>query len=57
MKWKNAGLYLFVIEGSVKTSNLSLSTRDALGISETDQVQIEAVGDSQLLAIEIPMLG
>jgi hypothetical protein len=57
MKWKNAGLYLFVIEGSVKTAEQNLSKRDALGISESDQFTIEAVSNSQLLAIEIPMLG
>jgi redox-sensitive bicupin YhaK (pirin superfamily) len=57
MKWKNAGLYLFVIEGGIKAADQALSERDALGISETDQVKIEAVSDTQLLAIEIPMLG
>jgi redox-sensitive bicupin YhaK (pirin superfamily) len=55
MKWKNSGLYLFVIEGSVKSSDQILSKRDALGITETDFVNIEAVNDSQLLAIEIPL--
>jgi len=55
MKWKNSGLYLFVIEGAIKSSGQSLSKRDALGISETDQVNIKAVGDSQLLAIEVPL--
>jgi redox-sensitive bicupin YhaK (pirin superfamily) len=55
MKWNNSGLYLFVIEGAVKSSGKSLTKRDALGISETDQVNIEAVSDSQLLAIEIPL--
>jgi redox-sensitive bicupin YhaK (pirin superfamily) len=57
MKWKNSGLYLFVIDGAVKAAEKPLSKRDALGVSETDQVEIEAVSDSQLLAIEIPMLG
>jgi len=57
MKWKNSGLYLFVIEGAVKTENQSLAKRDALGISDTDQVNIEAVTDTQLLAIEVPLLG
>jgi redox-sensitive bicupin YhaK (pirin superfamily) len=57
MKWKNSGLYLFVIEGTVKTKDLSLSKRDALGISETDQVKIEAVSDAQILAIEVPLFG
>jgi len=55
MKWENSGLYLFVIEGAVKAADQSLSKRDALGVSETDQVNIEAVQDTQLLAIEVPL--
>src|SRR5450755_2927430 len=57
MKWKNSGLYLFVIEGAIKTNDQALSNRDALGITETDQVKIEAISDAQLLAIEVPLLG
>ncbi len=57
MKWEHAGLYLFVIEGAIKTANQSLSKRDALGISETGLVKIDAVSDTQLLAIEIPLFG
>ncbi len=56
MKWKNGGLFLFVIEGEIHIGGQSLSKRDALGISEADDVKIEATGDSQVLAIEIPML-
>ncbi|HEY4935856.1 MAG TPA: pirin family protein [Puia sp.] len=56
MKWKNSGLYLFVIEGAIKTADQPLSNRDAVGITETDLVKIEAVSDTQLLAIEIPLL-
>ncbi|MDP9041335.1 MAG: pirin family protein [Bacteroidota bacterium] len=55
MKWQNSGLFLFVIEGTVKTEGESLSRRDALGISETEKVKIEAVDNTQLLAIEIPV--
>ena len=57
MKWENSGLYLFVIDGSVKAADRPLAKRDALGVSEADLVNIEAVSDAQLLAIEIPMLG
>jgi quercetin 2,3-dioxygenase len=56
MTWKNAGLYLFVIEGEIKVANQTLSKRDALGISEADTVFIEAGINSQILAIEIPMM-
>lgn len=57
MKWKNSGLYLFVIEGSIQTADKVLLNRDALGISETGEVNIKAMSDTQLLAIEIPLLG
>ena len=57
MKWKNSGLYLFVIEGVVQTDGQSLNRRDALGIYETEKVKIEALENAQLLAIEVPMLG
>ena len=55
MKWKNAGLYLFVIEGEIKIGSQSLSKRDALGISDIENLVVEATTHSQLLAIEIPM--
>jgi len=56
-KWKNAGVYLFVIEGMVKAGGHTLSKRDALGVSETDHLVVEALDDAQLLAIEVPMFG
>jgi quercetin 2,3-dioxygenase len=55
MKWKNSGLYLFVIEGSIKTTEQSLSKRDALGIIEAEEVNLEATSDSEILAIEVPL--
>jgi len=55
MKWENSGLYLFVIEGEIKTADHQLSKRDAVGIADTEQVNIEAVNDTQLLAIEVPL--
>jgi redox-sensitive bicupin YhaK (pirin superfamily) len=55
MKWENSGLYLFVIEGAVKTENQSLANRDAIGISDAGTIKIEAVQDAQLLAIEVPL--
>jgi hypothetical protein len=55
MKWKNSGLYVFVVEGEIKIGNQLLTLRDALGITDTENVSLEAVTDSQVLAIEIPM--
>ncbi|GAB4229999.1 MAG: pirin family protein [Ekhidna sp.] len=51
----NNGVYLFVIEGSVKIEDTDLNKRDAIGIWETDQVHLKVQKDSQLLIIEVPM--
>jgi quercetin 2,3-dioxygenase len=56
MKWKDTGLYLFVIDGAVQSEGQTLANRDALGVSETSQVQIKAVSNAQLLAIEVPLV-
>ncbi len=55
MKWKNSGLYLFVIEGSIKTNDISLSKRDAVGITEAEEIKVEAISNSEILAIEVPL--
>ncbi len=56
MKWKkNSGLYLFVIEGSLRVNDLSLSKRDALGIVDTEEINMEATTDAEILAIEVPL--
>ncbi len=57
MKWENSGLYLFVINGSVRTAGQTLSKRDALGVTATKDVLLEAIVDAQILAIEVPLLG
>lgn len=49
------GVFLVVIDGSVKAGGQVLNKRDALGISETDSFTLTAEADSSLLAIEIPM--
>lgn len=50
-----SGLYLFVIEGQVKVDSEVLSKRDAIGISDTESIQVEATEDAKLLFIEVPM--
>ncbi len=53
--FKGNGVYLVVINGSVKINNIELGTRDAIGVSETDEFTITASEDAELLAIEVPM--
>jgi quercetin 2,3-dioxygenase len=49
------GVFLVVINGSIKVNDTVLGKRDAIGISETDSFSITASEDAELLAIEIPM--
>lgn len=53
--FKGNGVYLVVISGSVEIDGKQLLTRDAAAISGTDQFNIKALEDAELLAIEIPM--
>lgn len=53
--FKGNGVYLVVINGSVEVNNETLNKRDAAGISGTDNVEIKALEDAELLAIEVPM--
>jgi redox-sensitive bicupin YhaK (pirin superfamily) len=54
--FKENGVYLFLIDGQVQVGETTLQKRDAIGISETDEITIRAEKTSQLLAIEVPML-
>lgn len=55
-KIRDSGVYLFVINGEVKIGDQILQSRDALGVSETDRLEILASKNTDILAIEIPML-
>jgi quercetin 2,3-dioxygenase len=51
------GVYLFVISGSVKfDGDQQLQKRDGAGIWEIDSLKLNAVENSELLVIEVPML-
>ena len=49
------GIYVFIIEGKAKINNQLLEKRDGLGISETQSFKVEAIENSQILLIEVPM--
>jgi hypothetical protein len=59
IRYENAfagnGVYLVVINGSVKVDDIALGKRDALGIYDTDTFTVTASEDAELLAIEVPM--
>ena len=50
------GVYLVVIKGSVEVDGVRYDAKDAVGISETDSFEIKASEDTEILAIEIPMV-
>jgi redox-sensitive bicupin YhaK (pirin superfamily) len=49
------GMYVFVFEGTVEVAGESLDRRDGLGITESDEIEIAATTDCQLLVIELPL--
>ena len=45
----------FILEGNVTIANEQLETRDAIGITNATQINIDSKTDSRLLAIEVPL--
>lgn len=52
---KKNGVYIFVIEGKIEIDGDILLKRDAIGIQETDKINIKAEVKSELLIIEVPL--
>lgn len=55
-KLKGNGAYLLVLKGKVKAGDEVLENRDALGVSDYDQLEITALEDAEFLVIDVPML-
>lgn len=55
IKLNTNGVYAFVIEGEAEINGQILGRRDALGISETNEVLIKAKTDTEILLIDVPM--
>ncbi len=51
----NYGVYIFVIEGKVQIGKTVLIRRDAMGVYDTERVEIEVQKDSHILLIEVPL--
>jgi len=57
MHSKQHGAYIFLIDGKTNVDQQELNKRDALGISDTDSFEIKASEKSDVLILEVPMLG
>lgn len=55
VKHKGNGIYLFVIEGSIEVSNEKLTSRDAIGIEDSTEIELTALKSSEVLLIDLPM--
>ena len=55
LKDKNNGVYAFVIDGDIIINGERLNRRDALGLTDAGELEIEAETEAELLLMEIPM--
>lgn len=49
------GFYVFVVDGEVEVAGNKLNNRDAIGVYETESIEIQASKNSELVIIEVPM--
>ncbi len=52
---ENHGAYIFVIDGTVRVYNEELNKRDAIGVYQTDIVNLSVSKESKVLLIEVPL--
>ena len=55
LKRKGNGMYVFVISGTITVDGQELETRDGLGITDFETLDIKATSDAKFLLMEIPM--
>lgn len=55
IKREGNGVYAFVISGSVTINGQTLETRDALGVWDTEKLEITSTSDAEILLMDIPM--
>jgi quercetin 2,3-dioxygenase len=49
------GIFLFVILGEISVAGHTLMNRDAIGITETNEILVKGNADTDVLLIEVPM--
>jgi len=55
VKFAQNGFYIFVVDGEIEVDSNTLEKRDAIGVFETDHIEIKANQNSELIIIEVPM--
>lgn len=49
------GIYIFVLSGSIEIDGETLNSRDAIGVWETNETNVQIKENSEFLVIEVPM--
>lgn len=57
VKQEGNGVFAFILSGTVTVNGQELKTRDAVGISETRDIDLRASTDAEILLMEVPMMG
>lgn len=52
---KNKGVYVFVIKGNINIADTPLTSKDAIGISDTDSFKISGRSGSAFLLVQVPI--
>ncbi|WP_310555382.1 pirin family protein [Flavobacterium sp.] len=55
LKKEGNGFYIMNIEGEIEVDGTKLEKRDAIGIWDSNEIEIKATVDSKFLVMEIPM--
>jgi redox-sensitive bicupin YhaK (pirin superfamily) len=50
------GAYLFVIDGDIEVGGETLKRRDAIGITDFNQIDIKANSNARILLMDVPMI-
>ena len=56
MQQSQNGVYIMVIEGSIVVADQTLQHRDAIGLWNTQSVDISITNNSKVLIVEVPMI-
>lgn len=55
LKKSNNGVYIFLLEGEIEVDKNQLKKRDAIGVWDTEVIEIKAENNAKVLLIEVPM--
>lgn len=55
VKDKRNGVYIFIIDGTLRINNHLLKTRDGVGLTEVSDIKFETESSVELLIMEVPM--